>query len=81
MVDQKDRELFEIRTKMIEMSKALRTSKVRMDKETQTLPIEDGTEEGKYSKCLKSKLLCVKFSLTKVSRFQTPHKCLESRPG
>ena len=64
MVDQKDRELFEIRTKMIEMSKALRSSKVRMDKETQTLPIEDGTEEGKYSKCLKSRWL-------KLSEIQT----------
>ena len=45
MVDEKDRELFEIRTKMIEMSKALKTSKVRMDKETQTGRIEE--VEGK----------------------------------
>ena len=46
MVDEKDRELFEIRSKMIEMSKALKTSKVRMDKETQTSPIKE-KEEGK----------------------------------
>jgi hypothetical protein len=44
MVDEKDRELFEIRSKMIEMSKALKTSQVRMDKEIPNCQIEEEAE-------------------------------------